>query len=62
MEERKERRRHRRRSVAVGAAVMWENDGGTAQWTWGRCLDVSESGARLEVSQSFPAWDCPTLR
>jgi hypothetical protein len=55
MEERKERRRHPRRSVAARVAVMWENDGGVSQWAWGRCFDVSESGARFQVSRPIPA-------
>ena len=62
MEEPEERRRHRRRSVAVGAALMWENDSGVAQWAWARCLDLSESGARLELSQAIPAFQRVYLR
>jgi len=42
--------------------VIWENDGGATEWTLGRCLDVSESGARLEISHSFPAFQRVYLR
>ena len=55
MEERKECRRHPRRFVAARIAVMWENDEGAAQWAWGQCRDISESGVRFDVSQLIPA-------
>ncbi len=61
MEERK-RRRHPRSSVAAAAAVRWENDEGTSQWAWGRCLDVSESGARFDVSPPIPAFKAVYVR
>ncbi len=41
---------------------MWENDEGTSQWAWGRCLDVSESGARFDVSQPIPAFKAGYVR
>ena len=62
MEERKDCRRHPRRSVAAQVAVMWENDQGTAQWAWGRCLDISESGVQFDVSQLIPAYKAVYVR
>ena len=62
MEAHKDCRRHPRRSVAAQVAVMWENDDGTAQWAWGRCLDVSESGVRFDVSQVIPAYKAVYVR
>ena len=45
-------RRHQRELVQNKLSLSWQGDGGVARYAVGRCLDVSESGMRVEVAET----------
>ena len=49
------RRRHVRYAGNVAAWVAWHDSSGIRRHLMGRCIDISVSGARLELSSATPA-------
>ena len=52
---RKDTRRHFRIPHLGRVRISWEGANGLNKYATGRCLDVSESGMRVEVAESIPA-------
>jgi hypothetical protein len=55
-------RRHERHPAAVVAQISWATSSGEARVLRVRCLDVSESGMRLQSSQMIPLRTYVTVR
>jgi hypothetical protein len=55
-------RRHERHPAAVVAQISWATSSGEARVLRVRCLDVSESGMRLQASQMIPLRTYVTVR
>lgn len=47
----RETRRHRRVSFPAIARLSWQDEHGNYKFTRGRCLDVSQSGLRVELPE-----------
>lgn len=55
-------RRHHRISIPGPVRVGWLETGGEQKYVVGRCLDVSESGMRIEVPEPIPRGVYVTIR
>jgi hypothetical protein len=53
--EKKETRRSHRIPYLGRVRISWETTLGSSQYAVGRCLDVSETGLRIEVPEPIPA-------
>jgi hypothetical protein len=51
----KDIRRHTRIPHLGRVRISWEGAHGVSMFTLGKCLDVSEGGMRIEVSEPIPA-------
>ena len=51
----KDARRHPRIPYLGRVRISWEGAEGVPKYTQGKCLDVSEGGMRIEVSEAIPA-------
>ncbi len=49
-----ELRRQLRKQKKARAIVYWDSGERGILSTWGECLDISESGMRLQLGESFP--------
>jgi len=47
-------RRHRRKTVEVAVRLCWQDSSGIVRYSKGRCLEISESGLRVETSDPMP--------
>lgn len=48
-------RRYNRIAFSTPIRIAWQDDSGADQFARGTCLDVSESGLRIETSDLIPA-------
>ena len=55
-------RRHRRVPYIGPIRLSWEDERGQPKFVQAKCVDISESGLRVEVSQSIPVRTCLILR
>ena len=51
----REARRHHRIPYAGPVRVSWSDASGTPQFAMGKCIELSESGIRIEVPANIPA-------
>ena len=58
----KDSRRHGRISYLGPLSVSWETSGGEVKYTNGKCIDFSEGGLRIEVTEPIPVRTYITLR
>ncbi|MGD1091423.1 MAG: PilZ domain-containing protein [Bryobacteraceae bacterium] len=55
-------RRHRRVPYMGPIRLSWEDERGQPKFVQSKCLDISESGLRVETSQPIPLRTCLMLR
>lgn len=58
----KDGRRHKRLPYSGPIRLTWEEPGVGQRFTLGKCLDVSESGLRIEVAVPVPVRAAAALR
>ena len=51
----KDVRRHPRQRSDDKVRLVWQNTSGQTQWLSGACLDISQSGMRVELTARIPA-------
>ncbi len=51
----KENRQHHRVPYSGPARISWEDDHGLTRFAHAKCIDVSEEGLQIEMSESIPA-------
>ena len=57
----KEGRRHSRIPYVGPIRISWDEPSGNPRFAMGKCIEVSESGMRVEISTSIPARSAVTL-
>jgi hypothetical protein len=55
-------RRHNRARYIGRVVVSWEDTQGVAKYAQAKCLDVSETGMRIETPEPIPAYTNVSLR
>jgi len=58
----KNKRLHERTTCAVHVFVAWTDEHGVDRYVKGKCVEISETGVRLELQQPIPYLSYVTLR
>ena len=58
----RENRRHLRVSYAGAVGISWEDERGLSKYAKAKCLDVSEGGLRIEMTEPIPVLSRLSLR
>jgi hypothetical protein len=59
---RKENRRHPRISYAGAVCISWQDERGLSKFTKAKCLDLSQEGLRIEMTEPIPVLSTLLLR
>ena len=57
-----EKRRHDRIPYNGPIRIAWETENGELRYAMGKCVDISESGLRIELPEPVPVRSYVTLR
>ncbi len=47
-------RRHPRTPYACPVRISWQDSSGAERWARGKCVDISETGLRIELQDEIP--------
>jgi len=59
---RRENRRHPRVSYAGAVRISWQDERGLSRFAKAKCLDLSQEGLRIEMTQPIPVLSTLLLR
>ncbi len=59
---RKENRRHPRVSYAGAVRISWQDEQGLSKFAKAKCLDLSQEGLRIEMTEPIPVLSTLLLR